>query len=80
MRKGFLFGVVMSVLLCFMGASAVCQEGQLSKEEITEIAIAELEQQGVTLKDVNIVCDDGNTMWAERAVYLETDNYQNQSL
>ena len=67
-----------AILLVAFAAPALCAD--LTKAQIVDAAVETVEAGGVTLIGVDVVYDDGNTMWEERLAYLETDTSQNHGV
>ena len=81
MSKALMVAVVAVVLAVGMVSVAVSQENKgISEEQITATAVQFITENGLTLDEVDIVYDDGNDMWEERAVVLETDTSQNHGI
>jgi len=54
------------------------QGGELTKEEILSIATVTIKNNGIDIKEVNIIYDDGNKLWSEEiGSYKELDNSPN---
>lgn len=76
----------MKRLLCFflvgillLGVSAIAYAAKTS-DELKAAATKALEDKGAVLTEVDVVYDEGNTMWEERAAYLETDTSINHGV
>jgi len=67
----FLCAAVMQVYNC---------DAQASKQKMIDNAKKALQAGGVDLVGVNIIYDDGNTFWQERAEYLVKDTSQNHGI
>lgn len=62
--------LAMGLLLFLIPALAGAAQEQLTKERIVDIATIAVKDKGIELKEVNIIYDDGNKLWAERIGYL----------
>ena len=67
-----------AILLVALAAPALCAD--LTKAQIVDAAVETVESGGVTLTGVDVIYDDGNTMWEERLAYLEEDTSQNHGV
>ena len=74
MKKIVSFVLVALLAVCFAAELSCAQVGQImTKSEIMAKAQKYVQDSGKTLEEVDVVYDDGNTMWSERAVVLEQD-------
>lgn len=80
MKRNVLFTLTALFLACLMAGAACAQVGQvMTKSETMEKAQKYVQDAGATLEGVDVIYDDGNTMWQERAVVLE-QNVENKGI
>lgn len=70
---------------CILGIPLVyaqdSQAKELTKEEILSIATVTIKQEGIDIKEVNIIYDDGNKLWSEEIGSIsELDNSPNYGI
>ncbi len=80
MKRNALFTLVVLFLACLVAGLSFAQVGQvMTKSEALEKAKTYVQDAGKTLEEVDVIYDDGNTMWSERVVVLE-QNAENKGI
>ncbi|MCX5707126.1 MAG: hypothetical protein NTW13_05700 [Candidatus Omnitrophica bacterium] len=76
MKKALLILAVLA--LAFSWQIAFAEEKDFPKQKIVEIAVKSVQEQGIVLKEVRIIYDEGGKLWLERIGALgavETKNH-----
>ena len=78
MRKLSVLLMVVFMAACVLQCG-IC-EAKATKDQMINKAEEALRAGGVDLVGVNMIYDDGNTLWEERLAYIETDTSQNHGI
>lgn len=78
MKKLMLF-LAAALLLNYSVAMAAAKDRQLKPEDIKAIAVSAVQKQGIVLKEVDVIYDEGGKIWLQRsgiaAIKNDSSNY-----
>jgi hypothetical protein len=74
MRKGILSAVaVLALVLSFSGEGFCKKTKDIPQGEVLAIATEEVKQQGIDLKDVEVIYDEDGKLWVEKSGFAATE-------